>query len=252
MRIESICEFVDFVQKWRPEPQQAVGIEGWFRGQANSEWPAIPGALRPTYIEKVGRFGKKFNNQFRRLGAPWLPPGSGVVEIYFLGQHHGVPTRLMDWTTNGLAALFFAVCEEPEKDGAVFMFGPSCCTYKGFGIAETERWGGSFVAPFDMRHPIVEKAVKKLFDEGIEGELPPLMPIVPDLRYSRMFQQQSCFTLHMDDNGEIPETLQCKYIVPRERKNELLQGLRALGVSWATLFPDLDHVAREVQAEWGF
>jgi type I restriction enzyme M protein len=37
-----------------------------------------------------------------------------------LAQHHGLPTRLLDWTTNLLASLYFAVRANPETDGRIF------------------------------------------------------------------------------------------------------------------------------------
>lgn len=92
--------------------------EVWFRGQSDYEYELIPTIFREKYNEAamyeefIRRFPEHSNNH------------RNVFEWLTLMQHYGLPTRLLDWTTNLLVALFFC-CDDKrnqEKDGAIFVF----------------------------------------------------------------------------------------------------------------------------------
>jgi FRG domain len=71
--------------------------------------------------EKRLNLEREMLSEFRTSGAT-LVNANAVVEVYFMAQHYGMPTRLLDWTTNPLAALFFAVKSLNEgKDGELLI-----------------------------------------------------------------------------------------------------------------------------------
>ena len=94
----------------------------FFRGQADSDWYLLPSLIRSNpYLlhskdiyEKVEKYNKDNIN---------LKSEDFLSKMVFF-QHYGIPTCLLDWTTNALIALFFAVSAEYKKDGMVFLAKP--------------------------------------------------------------------------------------------------------------------------------
>jgi|SRR5215212_8479533 len=95
-----------------------------YRGQEKAEWELKPGIGR--HLQTYKDSGRNENDllvdewylvrDFRRQAGAYLGRMSGDGwEVWVLAQHHGIPTRLLDWTHSPLAALYFAV-EKPSKE----------------------------------------------------------------------------------------------------------------------------------------
>jgi hypothetical protein len=101
-----------------------------FRGQRDSEWGLIPRIgrtpLRYEAVRDVLEVEAEMFTEFERVSVPFVA-ARGPLSAWdnlALAQHHGLPTRLLDWSTNPLVALWFAV-ELPAvegRDAAVWAF----------------------------------------------------------------------------------------------------------------------------------
>jgi len=149
-----------------------------------------------------------------------------------LAQHHGLPTRLLDWTTNPLVALFFAV----ENTSAEF----EAQVYKG-----------------------------KVYDEQIYdykettsavGRKEPFKFYMPTYVDRRLEAQSSCFTLHpliefsnKDAYFEhfadmLPKELSLtRCVVPTRYFGMIKAELNEIGISYKTMFPGLDGLCKSLR-----
>lgn len=243
----------------------------WYRGHADAGWELQPKVLRSWFIERVEESEilnpepcklavreRTINRQFRRMAASLLPIQLSIAHLYFLMQHHGFPTRLLDWTGNPLVALFFAVSELADRDGKLFVINPKRLIPRNADPSNP-------IYPFDVvnvRHALIEQVTRSVFGEAPYFDNPFILPVLPDLTAGRLLQQASCFTLHVPmpaqaTGGEatLKEPINqitgfVEYVIPKEVKKDILIDLRRVGINRATLFPDLDNVSREIAAAW--
>lgn len=158
LRISSISEFLDQIKAFR-EIVETPYSEIWFRGQSDASWPLIPGLLRPD-SSICSSQESHLAKQFRLQSAGLHPKGTDAF-LYFLMQHYGLPTRLLDWTTDPLMALCFAV--SPEKSPPKHKRkSPHAAVYliDANRIAKNRRFEG--IA--SERHPVFKEECERIFD----------------------------------------------------------------------------------------
>ena len=211
----------------------------WFRGHAKTEFTLVPSVGRPHhYSGRVRQFDqtaeRELLHRFRRRAYPRVAKAGYAL---FLARHHGLPTRVLDWTANVLYALYFACTEHCDCDGRVWAFRQR--GYKGVLDA------------FDL----VEQDEKTLFaSEPLRVKV-----VHPVFNSTRLVAQEGGFTLHSDpltsledlagkdfSRGNLDiEQLYC-WPVPSRYKPALLKELSGLGISYRSAFPDLDGIAKSL------
>ena len=165
-----------------------------------------------------------------------------------LGQHRGLPTRLLDWTYSPLVALHFAT-EPPEhmdRDGVVwcvnFVEANKCLPAKLKRIMDRE---GSQTLTVDMLN-----AFPTLADFDRLARTPFLVFMEPPAIDRRILNQFALFSLMSSPTAEMDEWLDenpalCrKVVVPAALKWEIRDKLDQANVNERVLFPDLDGLSR--------
>ena len=245
--------------------QQAIEIgtslsRSWFRGHTEVYDELTPGVFRQgldVHRRLRGDLEQPIAEHFRRE-APVLcdhvPDDEDYISWLFLMQHHGTPTRLLDWTTSPLMALYFCVSERQKEDGELWAMYPDnlnkCSGRRGIYLARSGIV--RYLAEEPSWHP-PDKLAEKC---GLTKIPDTPVAVYPPMRFLRMASQLSAFTIHPKPRpgGTIPELLPderdlVKYIIPATKKPELQHHLAALGITKRTLFPDLDGLSRAVVDE---
>jgi hypothetical protein len=260
----TLADFLRISGEWHQKHWKAESgmlSQLWYRGVNAHFANQAPGVYREKFTERARRLKprqglekrrlrleREILDQFRSAGATFLRNQS-PVEIYFSAQHFGAPTRLLDWSTNPLAALFFACNDAPSENG--FVYGMEAAQV----IPPDATKDGSeklYQTVMSMRDVLVEYAVGVSFwRPPVPGRNAYVLPVRPDVVPGRIGQQSSCFTLHMHGAQPVANPTLITIEVQAAAKGPLLDELHRLNVNQFTTYYDLDHLAKEIVRGWG-
>jgi hypothetical protein len=97
----------------------------WFRGQTNYEHKLVPSIFRQGPSFGVAYHEQKMFEEFKRRYPDQSNSHKNTYEWLTLMQHYGLPTRLLDWSSNLLVGLYFCCINDHDSDGAIFIFDPT-------------------------------------------------------------------------------------------------------------------------------
>jgi len=260
---EIIGRVKSIVRNWNPTPSKAEEL--WFRGQAKTQYELLPGLYRLHNAV----FNYDEENLFERFKASGSPYTDEKIKTYwdwyFLAQHHGLPTRLLDWTENLLAAIYFALAEyletgdRREHDAelaalpatplydldspAVWILDAGSLNQVSCGPSEDYiiTPGGDLTAKF---------LPANIADKSPANRYP--LAILPPHTNERIVAQQGVFTVHGHDRQSIDQlassssgsTIKLARIkLDRANLARLWEELELTGINRLALFPDLDSAA---------
>ena len=195
-----------------------------FRGQAIRQ-NLLPGIARKNPEADTVELERAMLRQLALLGASMLPQGASTLDQLVAAQHFGMKTRLLDWTSNPLAALWFACTDKAPGDAFVY-----CLPTDGMMLHDPY-----ITDPFQV-------GSTKVFQ--------------PRLNNPRVLAQHGWFTLHAFSSRnnrwvrlETHETASSglfEVTIPASCRSGMIESLDRHGTSAMTLFPDLSGVCQHI------
>jgi len=222
----------------------ATGWPLFFRGHRDAKWTLMPTlarckdtAVRKTGVRNVKEVEWNLYYGFVTRAGALLPATNDSWDNLFEMQHHGLPTRLLDWTECFGVALHFALMHA-SGDAAIWILDPYKLNREAFG-ADSIVQPTSFGSYFDLYIKPTMTMPKGA----------PAVAIYPLRHNPRIFSQQAGFTLHGDLDRPLEELFPSvvkKIVIPVDAQQKARTFLRLAGISEFSLFPDLDGLARDI------
>jgi len=192
-----------------------------FRGVASVRHALIPsvGRQRDSFGYKLD-IEKALFEQFKRESLPLLAARpENDWEWLAMAQHHGVPTRLLDWSESPSVGLFFAVWGNDDEDAGLYI----------------------------IRRPI------EVSSQGTDPfQVPGVCFFYPGYVTPRLVSQRGLFTVHPNPEKPYSSQEMQQIVIGKECKADFRRKLDSSGIHHASIFADLDGLSRRLVAVQGY
>jgi len=212
-----LSKYLELVERHTFVQENALTL---YRGQSDARWHLEPSISRIANNTNLRKYEAKIFNEFKRIGRALVPidVANSEWDLLAFAQHHGLRTRLLDWTTNPLVALWFAFEKEQDvKERSVWFF-----------FVEDSDITDKDGSPFDQARTIAFR---------------------PDHVTQRITAQNGWFTTHKftESKGRASKLDFIRRYrkriyridIPNETRDDILDGLDRFGVNHASVYPDL-------------
>jgi hypothetical protein len=233
------------------------------RRTSRTSWPD------QTDRHRVGRIERDIYRRFGDLVTGLDLPDLDQWESLFLAQHHGVPTRLLDWTKNPLVAAFFAAGGRPDRAGAIWCLNASDDFPFPSVLGRRARRSGFRV---DVLRELVPATDVEFFQVRTVAQGGPLATepffalVEPPARDKRMEAQEGLFSVYVSLRGGADfvwshsdhirgierserKKLLLELTIPADRKRAIRHELEDVGITAHRLFPDLEGLGMMLRSE---
>lgn len=235
--------------------------DNWvFRGQSNSEWDLKSLLERTDFFRLSENIERSFLIDFQRGAKNFLMEKElpeNLIEWLALMQHHGAPTRLLDFTKSPYIASYFAFENADVKDKSIAVWAINTNILKGrviehINLSHSEEYEKARSRYSDedfekTRRQFTDKDFEYLFYRNDNSCILPVEPFKMNKRYAL---QQSIFISPGNSYETFMEQLEfleddiekiiVKICLPTSLKKEVLRDLQKMNINRASIFPDLD------------